>query len=116
MRVGAQPIPEAWKPDPPPVIHETLEQFVQRKTQCEDLFELPRTQVDWEILWIWNELVASGKYLCSRDLDKRQRLENAQMIWNMGRKYCWEDHECSFNIFHNILAFAGLEVINPKED
>ena len=94
------------------IIHESLTDFVTRKVQSDDLFEMRRTQTDWEILWIWNKLMSEGELHTGQCLDRNQRLANAQKIWDSGRRYAWADAECSFTIFFNILHFVGLKTTN----
>ena len=110
---GTQPLPTAWRKEPPHVITESLAAFTARKMQCDDLFELPRSQTDWEILWLHNELASAGELHRGPHLDKQQRLANAQKIWDLGRRYCWQNHECSFAIYAALLNFVGLEIHSP---
>jgi len=114
MRSGSQPLPAAWQPDPPIPIRETLPEFVGRRRDQEDLFELPRSDVEWRILWLANQLEAAGQ-LHAVNLDRGKRMENSQKIWELGcQEDAWELYPTSFAIFTRILYHVGLEIIDPK--
>jgi hypothetical protein len=98
LKPGSQPIPAAWRPDPPLELHESLAHFIERKERDQssvDLFEFPRSKTMWEIFWIDNELRCQG-YFNKGPYGRSDRHDHAARIWEMGRKYCWFEHEMAW--------------------
>ena len=103
----SHPLPSAWRQERP-AITESLAEFISRKTQSDDLFELPRSRLEWELLWLKNELMATGDWTGTPP-------ERAEKLFAMGKQFAWQsDDYLPFGVFLHILRFVGLEIVDPS--